>query len=78
MVYSSNEILNKICHFPHEDVHKGIVILECEEVFISPLCYIDVTGTVYIGKYTMIGERVRILTHDHYHEGKAPLYLVQK
>jgi len=71
------KIAEIVARWPHGDLHQGNLILKDETIFISPGAYIDLTGTVTIGSYSMIGEGTKILTHDHYHEGRRPLLLVQ-
>lgn len=66
-----------VSHWPHADFHCGDLMLEDESILISPGAYIDLTGSVKIGAYSMIGEGTRIMTHDHYHEGRKPLLLLQ-
>ena len=72
------EVLQHVIYIPHPEVHQGELILDEGEISISPGCFIDLTGSVSIGEYTMIGEGTRILTHDHWHEGRQPLLLLQK
>jgi len=72
------DVLQHVIYIPHPEVHQGELILDEGEISISPGCFIDLTGSVSIGEYTMIGEGTRILTHDHWHEGRQPLLLLQK
>lgn len=72
------DVLQRVIYIPHPEVHQGELILDEGEISISPGCFIDLTGSVSIGEYTMIGEGTRILTHDHWHEGRQPLLLLQK
>jgi acetyltransferase-like isoleucine patch superfamily enzyme len=72
------ENIAKTCFLPHADIHCGNLVIEGKEISISPGAYFDLTGSIAIGSYCMIGEGTRILTHDHYHEGRRPLLLVQK
>ncbi len=67
-----------VLYIPHPEVHKGLLFLEPGEIFISEGARIDLTGNVSIGEWSMIGEGTKILTHDHYHEGKEPLLLIQR
>ena len=71
-------IAQTISHWPHADLHQGNLMLADESISLSPGTYIDLTGSVEIGSYSMIGEGTRILTHDHYHDSKAPLLLLQQ
>lgn len=73
----TKKLLAKVCYLPHSDIRTGHITVE-NGSFISPGCKIDVTGDVSIGEYCMIGEGTQILTHDHYHEGKKPLLLLQE
>ena len=82
------EVLKQVLHCPHPEVRKGILTLQKEvfeeseretNIYISPGARIDLTGDVIIGSWTMIGEGTRILTHDHYHEGRdKPLLKLQE
>lgn len=72
------EIVKTCCYVPHADIHIGELRLGPGEVSISKGCFLDMTGTIEIGEWSMIGEGTRILTHDHYHEGRGPLMLLQK
>jgi hypothetical protein len=67
-----------ISHWPHADLHQGNLVLADESISLSPGAYIDLTGSVEISSYAMIGEGTRILTHDHYHDGRTPLLLLQQ
>jgi len=72
------EILEKyVVYAPHRDIHLGGLRIGPHTV-VSPGARIDITGNVRIGEYCMIGEGTQILTHDHYHEGREPLLLLQK
>ncbi len=76
---TSLEALQYVCQHPHPEVNTGTLHLpDIDNYFISPGAYIDLTDDVTIGEYCMIGEGSRILTHDHYHNGLAPLLEIQK
>jgi acetyltransferase-like isoleucine patch superfamily enzyme len=66
-----------VCYAPHHDIHSGEITID-KGALLSPLCRIDLTGSVFIGEMSMIGEGTQILTHDHYHEGREPLLLLQQ
>ena len=67
------------CYIPHPDIHIGDLILRGGNSLISRGARIDLTGVIEIGDWCMIGEGTRILTHDHYHEGRdKPLLLLQE
>ncbi len=67
------------CYIPHPDIHTGDLIFSGDNTLISRGARIDLTGTIRIGDWCMIGEGARILTHDHYHEGRdKPLLLLQQ
>lgn len=70
-------ILLGICYAPHPETRTGNIKVH-PNVSLNTKCRIDVTGDVEIGEYCMIGEGTQILTHDHYHEGREPLLLLQK
>lgn len=70
-------IISSVCYYPHPDLHKGELTIN-ENGNVSPGCSIDLTGSITIGKYCMIGEGTRILTHDHFHYGREPLLLLQE
>lgn len=91
ITHSRQELLNilrKVCHHPHGDLRKGQLVLEKSvfensdretNIFISPGARIDLTGTVTVGPWCMIGWGTVILTHDHFHEGRRkPLIRVQE
>lgn len=72
---------------PHSNIHKGKLLLSPEifntpgsetNVVISRFSILDNTGAIHIGPWCMIGARARIYTHDHCHQGKAPLLAVQE
>ncbi len=81
-------VIKKVCYFPHLEVHKGQLTLERAifenddrevNVIISSGAQIDLTGSLIIGPWTMIGARTKIFTHDHYHEGRhTPLLRLQE
>jgi acetyltransferase-like isoleucine patch superfamily enzyme len=72
------EILQRYAlYVPHLEVHAGQCSVGHDTV-ISQHSKIDLTGSVDIGNYCMIGDGAWILTHDHYHEGREPLLLLQK
>lgn len=79
MIITQNieEVLKVVCYAPHAEVNTGNITLS-SRLFISPGARIDLTGNVAIGEFSMIGEFTRILTHDHYHEGREPLLIVQE
>lgn len=76
----TEDVLNmmSVLYYPHPEVHTGELVIGDGQLFISPKCRIDLTGSVTIGDWSMIGEGTTILTHDHYHEGRKPLLLVQE
>jgi len=91
ITHSRQELLNilrKVCHHPHGDLRKGQLVLEKSvfensdretNLFISPGARIDLTGTVTVGPWCMIGWGTVILTHDHFHGGRMkPLLRVQE
>lgn len=69
--------LMRVCFYPHSDIHQGSIIAG-ENTVLDLGCLIDLTGSVSIGSYCMIGRGTQILTHDHYHEGQKPLLLLQE
>jgi len=74
---TNEELLKSVAYCLHPEVHVGIFEVGAN-TFLSPKCYVDLTGSVKIGSYCMIGEGTQILTHDHYHDGRRPLLLVQQ
>ncbi len=76
VITDEQKILQQVVYAPHPEVHIGEIFVEAK-TFISPFCHIDLTGSVEIGQYSMIGEGTQILTHDHFHDGREPLLLVQ-
>ena len=64
-------------YLPHQEIHQGQFIIHGEHAMISEGARIDITGTIEIGDYCMIGEGTQIWTHDHYHYGREPLLIVQ-
>jgi len=82
------EVLKRICYFPHPEVHTGQLQLSAEvfenkdretNLVISPGARLDLTGNIFIGPWVMIGEGTRILTHDHFHDGReTPLLKLQE
>ncbi len=72
------DLMLEISYIPHVEIHVGNFEVEDETVVISPKVYIDLTGSVSIGAFSMIGEGTKISTHDHYHEGRKPLLLLQE
>lgn len=72
------EIVKHCCYAPHAEVHVGVLDLGPGDILISGGCRLDMTGSIYIGEWTMIGAGAKILTHDHYHDGREPLLLLQK
>ncbi len=73
------EIWKFSCYMPHPDIHTGDLIFGGDNTLISRGAKIDLTGTIRMGDWCMIGEGARILTHDHYHEGRdKPLLLLQQ
>lgn len=74
---SREERILKVCYAPHSEIHTGEIIIH-NGALISPFCRIDLTGSVEIGEYAMIGEGTQILTHDHYHQGREPLLKLQQ
>jgi len=79
MTFNKDEVnlIDVVCYTPHAEARAGS--FSCEgNCVISPFCRIDCTGDVEIGEYCMIGEGTKILTHDHFHEGRKPLLLVQR
>lgn len=79
MTFNKDEkkLIDAVCYTPHPETRAGSFLCEGNCV-ISPLSRIDCTGDVEIGEYCMIGDGTQILTHDHYHEGREPLLLLQK
>jgi acetyltransferase-like isoleucine patch superfamily enzyme len=80
------DLLKMICYHPHPETRKGNIsfadgLLDFKNQKINARFHskamIDLTGDVYIGKWTMIGEGSQIFTHDHYHDGRKPLLQVQ-
>jgi len=73
------ELLSSVIYGPHTEVHHGNLTIPAESpIYIHPESKIDLTGSVEIGEFCMIGEGTRILTHDHFHEGREPLLVVQE
>ena len=72
------QVGNTVCYWPHDEIHHGILEVENETVMISLGARIDLTGNVEIGALSMIGDGTQIFTHDHYHEGRRPLLLLQQ
>lgn len=72
-----SESIGYACYVPHPEVHRGHYVID-DSAVISPGSHLDLTGSILIGAYCMIGEGTRILTHDHYHEGRVPLLIVQE
>ena len=70
--------IEKTCFYPHPDIHCGQLIIAGDDISISARVYFDLTGSIEIGSCCMIGEGTQIFTHDHYHEGRRPLLLVQR
>ena len=78
------EVLDSTVRHPHGNVHHGKLDIDPESfqptpsgtetnLCISPFCILDCTGNMHIGPWCMIGARSRIYTHDHVHDGHAPL-----
>lgn len=80
MIVTQNlaDVARRVCYAPHPEVHIGELQLLSSNMVISPGARIDVTGSVTIGELSMIGEGTKLLTHDHYHEGRIPLLLLQE
>jgi len=82
------DVIRKVCHFPHVEVHQGQLTLSRAifentdrevNVIISAGAFIDLTGDITIGPWTMIGSGTKIFTHDHYHQGRhTPLLRLQE
>lgn len=75
---NSEDLKKFVLYAPHPEINQGLLTLEPGTIFISPWASIDLTGNVSIGEWSMIGEGTKILTHDHYHEGREPLLLLQE
>lgn len=73
----NQSVLKRVCYAPHHETRIGQISV-LGKCYISPHCRIDCTGDVDIGEWSMIGEGTQIFTHDHYHEGREPLLLVQE
>ena len=63
--------------FPHPEFRKGKVTFG-KDCFVSEIADIDATGDIIIGDLCMIGHYAKIFTHDHFHQGRIPLLLVQQ
>lgn len=72
---------------PHANINKGKLLLSPEifktpgsdtNVVISRFSILDNTGSIHIGPWCMIGARARIYTHEHCHQGHAPLFATQE
>ena len=82
------KVIQHVVYYPHADANKGQLVMSKEvfedddretNVVISPHAKIDLTGDVFIGPWTMIGEGTTILTHDHHHNGRdKPLLKLQE
>jgi acetyltransferase-like isoleucine patch superfamily enzyme len=72
-----DELKEFVLYTPHADVRCGHFFMEAGTM-VSKLARIDLTGDVTIGRLCMIGEGTQIFTHDHYHEGREPLLLLQQ
>lgn len=77
-MFVNKEILQRVVYAPHSDVHVGKLTLKGQEIYIHPKSRIDLTGSIEIGNFCMIGENTQVFSHDHYHEGREPLLLLQK
>ncbi len=81
------KILLMVLYAPHPEVRigqfnfaVGTLNLDGREttLCISPTARIDLTGDIIIGPWCMIGPGTKIYTHDHHHEGREPLLLLQE
>ena len=66
-----------IIRFPHPEFRKGKVTFGTG-CFVSEISDIDATGDIVFGDYCMIGHYAKIFTHDHFHQGRRPLLILQK
>jgi acetyltransferase-like isoleucine patch superfamily enzyme len=80
MIITANleTIAKVVCYAPHPEVHIGNIAFLSSKLFISQGARIDLTGSVSIGEFSMIGEGAKILTHDHHHNGREPLLILQE
>ncbi len=81
------ESLKQCVRRPHGKINKGRLYIAPEawgtagtetNLCISRFSILDCTGNIHIGPWCMIGARTRIYTHDHIHDGHAPLLLQQE
>jgi hypothetical protein len=72
---------------PHGDVHRGELIIAPDafrtpgmetNLIVSPYALLDCTGSIHIGAWCNISARCRVYTHDHVHQGRRPLFAVEK
>jgi len=75
----SFRILERFCRHPHKDVNKDNLYINVKGVMsISGEVMFDLTGKIHIGNYVMLGDEVKIFTHDHEAKGIVPLLLNNK
>ncbi len=82
-----SQALEKAVYRPHKDIHKGRLLIAPEayaspgretNLCVSPFARMDLTGSIRLGPWVMLGARSRIYTHDHVHMGRRPLLEVQE
>ncbi len=85
---SLREILARVSNHPHPSVGKGHFFCSATGgegrhpedtcVFVSGGCYLDLTGTITVGKWVMIGSWAILYTHIHPIKGRKPLLLLDE
>lgn len=81
-------IVDQVMNFPHPGVATGQIYCTAiggkdrdpddSCVLMSPACMLDLTGSITLGKWVMIGAMVSIYTHEHPTSGRKPLLLLQE
>lgn len=85
---SLRKVINQTSNHPHPKAGKGTVFCTAvgglgrhEDdscVFVSNGCYLDVTASITIGKWVMIGAYAKLYTHEHKIKGRTPLLLIEE
>ncbi len=73
-----DDVIKKVTYYAHGGIHQGKLVIRQDaflsvsetNISISNGARIDLTGSVEIGPWCMIGDSVQILTHDHLHKGR--------
>lgn len=75
-----SDFFKRVCIHPHPETRLGRLNLADGLVADGKFnarwdldIEIDLTGDLYVGKWTMFGKGTKIYTHDHYHAGRDPL-----